>query len=221
MKIIGLTGGIGMGKTTVANMLLGFGFPVWKADDAVHDLYTADGAAVAPVAALFPGKNLLNDDGSINTDLLGKVVSENSEKLAPLEAIVHPLVKESQRAFIQKAREANARAVILEIPLLFETKTERDFDIILCVTAPPEVQKERVSLKPNMTPKKFAAFLERQLPDAEKCAKANYVINTGVSLAETENSLRTLFGGLGLLDSQRPTGAPPTKEGPFFKKTAF
>lgn len=194
--IIGLTGSIGMGKSTVAKILRGFGFPVYSADAAVHDTLKKGGIAVAPIARLFP-KALKR--GAIDHKILGGIVFGQPEKLRQLERIVHPLIKKAEQDFLKKAHQAKARAAILEIPLLFEAGAERRCDITLCVMAPRAAQRARVLARPGMTEAKFRAILARQLPDAEKRRKADYTVPTGTSLIATEKYLRKLFGKLGLL----------------------
>jgi dephospho-CoA kinase len=194
--IIGLTGGIGMGKTTVAKFLRRLGFPVFSADKAVHEVLKRGGAAFVPVAKAFP-ETLKR--GRINRELLGQAVFGNPRKLGRLEDITHPLVKKAEDAFLQEAHKAKARAVVLEIPLLFETKAERRCDITLCVSAPFHVQRARVLPRKNMNEKKFYGILARQKSDAEKCKMADYVIPTGTSPAETKEYIRALFHELGLL----------------------
>jgi dephospho-CoA kinase len=148
----------------------------------------------------FPGTK--KKDGSIDRDLLGGIVFNDPQKLHKLEKIVHPLIKKAELDFLQEARRANVRAVVLEIPLLFETGADARCNITLCVAAPPAEQKARVLARPNMNEDKFLAVLERQMPNAEKCNLADYVVPTGVSLAETEDYLRSLFEKLGLMKKE-------------------
>jgi dephospho-CoA kinase len=185
--VIGLTGGIGMGKSAVAKLLRGMGFPVYHADRAVHGLLRKGGKAVKPVARLFP--EALRR-GAIDRAVLGPIVFNRPAKLKKLERILHPLVREEEKIFLAKARKAKARAAILEIPLLFETKGEKRCDAVLCVTAPKAVQKARVLARPGMTEAKFRAIVSRQMPDKEKRAKADYVIDTGTDVAATRKQLR-------------------------------
>ncbi len=207
MKIVGLTGGIGMGKSTVAGILRAFGFPVWSADKAVHDVLKPGAKGFVAVAAKFPEARRR---GRIDRKILGRIVFDDPRKLRQLEKILHPLVRESERAFLQRARLRKTRAVVLEIPLLFETGAEARCDITLCVTAPLAVQKARVLPRPNMGEKKFLAILARQMPNAEKCKRADYTVPTGTSIVTTREYLRKLLGDLLLLAPRRPT-KPPLK----------
>jgi len=209
MKIIGLTGGIGMGKSTVAKMLRAFGFPVWNADKAVHDALRPEGKGFAAVAARFPEAI---KRGRIDRKVLGRIVFKDPRKLRQLEKILHPLVRDSERVFLQQARDKKARAVVLEIPLLFETGAEARCDITLCVTASSSIQKARVLPRPNMTEDKLLGILARQMPNAEKCKKADYTVPTGTSLITTREYLRKLLGDLLLLEPRRPSRPPPRRK---------
>jgi dephospho-CoA kinase len=197
MMIIGLTGGIGMGKSTVAKILRELGFPIYSADQAVHDIMKKGGKAMAPVAKLFPE---VIKRGAIDRQLLGRAVFGQPKKLRQLEKIIHPLIRDAERAFLQKARKAKASAVILEIPLLFETKADKRCDVTLSVTAPRAIQKARVLARPNMTEEKFHAILSHQMPDSEKRKKADHIIPTGTSLHATEKHIYKILGKLDLLD---------------------
>jgi dephospho-CoA kinase len=185
--VVGLTGSIGMGKTTVAAMFREAGAEVWSADEAVHRLYLEGGDAAGPVGALFPEAIA---DGAIDRDRLAAIVLRDAGALARLEAIVHPLVAADRARFLQDARARGAPLAVLDIPLLFETGGERAFDAVVVVSAPAEVQRARVLARPGMTAEKFAAILARQSPDEEKRARADYVIATGGPLAETRRSVR-------------------------------
>ncbi len=196
MLVIGLTGGIGMGKSTVAAILKRMGFPVFSADEIVRNALKKNGAATARVARLFPETF---KRGGIDRRRLAQIVFGQPGKLRRLERILHPLVWQAERAFLQKARKDKKRAVVLEIPLLFETGADKRCDITLCVSAPRAVQKARVLARPNMTKELFAAIVAQQMPGAKKCKKANYVIATGTDLKTTEVMLRKLFAKLGLL----------------------
>ncbi len=180
--IIGLTGSIGMGKSTVAAMLRACGVPTHNADTAVHHLLAPGGAAYAAVAAAFP--NAVKD-GRIERTLLGDIVFKNPEALTGLESILHPLVRARTRRFVRRYRRLGKPAVALDIPLLFEKNLTHTVDLVLCVTAPYEVQRARVLARPGMNADKFAAILARQTPDSEKRARSDFVIDTGCSLMET------------------------------------
>jgi dephospho-CoA kinase len=191
--ILGLTGSIGMGKSTVANMFVELGVPVYDADAAVHRLYAKGGAAVAPVEAAFPGVTVA---GAIDRQRLSARVVGDAAAMKRLEAIVHPLVSESRNAFLQKAEAEGAPLVVLDIPLLFETGGQNRVEKTVVVSAPAEAQHDRVLARPEMTKEKFHAILEKQTPDAEKRRLADYVIDTGGSLEETRAQVRALVESL-------------------------
>jgi len=177
MIILGLTGSIGMGKTTAAAMFRAEGVPVHDADAAVHRLIGPGGSAVAAVADAFPGVE--TQDG-IDRARLGKAVFGDDAALARLEAILHPMVRRSERAFLRRHSARRRRLVVLDIPLLFETGAERRCDRVAVVSAPAYVQAQRVLSRPGMTRDKFAAILARQVPDAEKRRLADFVIQSGL-----------------------------------------
>lgn len=174
MWILGLTGSIGMGKSATARLFRDMGVPVHDADASVHALYR--GAAVEPVEAAFPG---VTRDGAIDRPSLGARVLADPEAMKRLEAIVHPLVRAEEEAFLAKARGAGARLVVLDIPLLFETGGGKRVDAVAVVSAPKAVQRARVLERPGMTNEKFEAIVEKQMPDAEKRRRAHFVIDTG------------------------------------------
>jgi dephospho-CoA kinase len=194
--IIGLTGSIGMGKSTVARLLKQRGFPIYDADSAVHDLLKKGGAAVKPVAKLFP--EAVKRD-AIDRKAVGRAVFAQPDKLKQLEAILHPLVRRAEKTAIAAAKAAKKRAVILEIPLLFETEAELRCDVVFCVSAPRAVQKARVMARPGMTEARFRAIRARQMPDAEKRGRADFIIPTGGDLASTARALDKVLTQLGLL----------------------
>lgn len=169
--LLGLTGGIGMGKSTAARMFRELGHPVWDADAAVHRLYAPGGAAVVPVTAAFPAAL---KDGGIDRAALREVLAADPGGFARLESIVHPLVAEDRAAFI--AAHEDAPIVVLDIPLLFEGGSERQMDGVAVVSAPAEVQRARVLARPGMTEENFRLILSRQMPDAEKRARADWVV---------------------------------------------
>ena len=190
MLILGLTGSIGMGKSTTAAMFEAEGVPVYDSDAAVHALYAAGGAAVAPVEAAFPG---VVTDGAIDRAKLSARVVGDPEALAKLEAIVHPLVGAHRIGFFEKAQADGHQIVALDIPLLFETGGQKSVDKVVVVSAAPEIQRARVLARPEMTPEKFEAILARQLPDAEKRARADFVIDTGQGLDHAREQVRDLL----------------------------
>ncbi len=190
MLVIGLTGGIGMGKSTAAKALSAMGFPVYHADRAVHDALRKGGKAVKPVARLFPEAFC---NGAIDRKILGKLVFGLPAKLKRLEKIIHPFVWEAEAAFLKQAEAEQASAAILEIPLLFETGGEKRFDVVLCVTAPYAIQKKRVMARPRMTEARFKVILDRQMKDSKKRKKADYIIHTGKGFADTRKQLRRVM----------------------------
>jgi dephospho-CoA kinase len=189
--IIGLTGSIGMGKSAVAAMFAAAGVPVFDADAEVRALQGPEGALLAPIEAAFPGSTA--DEGVLR-DVLGAQVFGNPEALARLEAIVHPALGEKRAHFLSRHRDAPL--IVFDVPLLFEKGGHATVDRIVVVSAPPEVQRERVLARPGMTPEKLAHILALQTPDAEKRARADFVIDTGTTLAQTEREVRALISEL-------------------------
>ncbi|PZU16521.1 MAG: dephospho-CoA kinase [Citromicrobium sp.] len=190
-RIIGLTGSIGMGKSTVAAMFAAHGVPVFDADAAVRRLQGPGGPLVAPIEAAFPGAT--GPEG-VRREALGAQVFGDPAALARLEAIVHPAVAAERGAFLLE--HAGAPLVVFDIPLLFEKGGAALVDEVVVVSAPAEVQRARVLARPGMTPDKFAHILGLQVPDAEKRARADHVIDTGTSLAETEAAVADLISRL-------------------------
>lgn len=174
MIVVGLTGSIGMGKSTTAAMFAELGVPVHDADQAVHDLYS--GKAVSAVGAAFPGVVV---DGRVDRGRLSAAVLGDPAAIRRLEAIVHPLVREAEREFLERNGRAGAAMVVLDIPLLFETGGEGRVDRIVVVSAPPGIQRDRVLARPGMDERKYEAILARQMPDDEKRRRADYVVDTG------------------------------------------
>jgi dephospho-CoA kinase len=193
MKLIGLTGSIGMGKSTVAGMLNEMGVPVFDADACVHQLYASGGAAVAPVEAAFPG---VAREGAIDRTLLSARLQSDPGRFPELNAIVHPLVGRERAAFLQRAKEEGAPLVVLDVPLLFEGGGGQDLAAVMVASAPAEVQRARVLARPGMSEAKFAEILARQMPDAEKRRRADFVIDTGVSLDETRAQVKAALDQL-------------------------
>jgi dephospho-CoA kinase len=181
MLIIGLTGSIGMGKSTVAARFRALGIAVCDADAEVHKLY--EGAAVAPIEAAFPGTTA---NGKVDREKLAQALIGDPHKFKQLEAIVHPLVVEAERAFLRAQAATGATMAVLEIPLLLETGGERRVDCVIVVSAPPEAQRGRVMQRPGMTPQKLEQLLARQMPDAEKRKRADFVVDTGGTFADTD-----------------------------------
>ncbi|WP_306002704.1 dephospho-CoA kinase [Brevundimonas sp. C43] len=179
MILLGLTGSIGMGKSTTTAMFADLGAVVWNADDAVHRLYAPSGAAVGPVGEAFPGVVV---DGAVDRTRLAEALGKDDTAFRRLEAIVHPLVAQGRAADLEAARTAGVKLAVLDIPLLFETGGDRAVDAVVVVTADPAIQAERVLARPGMTRERFDAILARQMPDAEKRARADFVIDTGRGL---------------------------------------
>ena len=194
MIVIGLTGSIGMGKSTVAKMFAEAGAPSFDSDAAVHRLYAPGGAAVAPVGAVFPG---VISGGGVERAVLSARVVGDPEAMQRLEAIVHPLVREEQARFVTAQREMGAEYVVLDIPLLLESGRASDLDVVVVVSAPPEVQRARVLARAGMTEEKFGRLLALQMPDAEKRARADFVIDTGADLETTRAQVRAVLDVLG------------------------
>lgn len=185
--ILGLTGSVGMGKSTVAAMFEALGVPVFDADAEVRRMQGPGGALVRPIEAAFPGTT---GPGGIDRAKLGEAVFADPAALARLEAIVHPAVRAARREFL--AEHAGEKLVLLDIPLLFEKGGAGEVDAVVVVSAPPEIQRARVLARPGMTPERFAQILQLQLPDAEKRARADHLIDTGGTLAGTEAQVRRL-----------------------------
>ncbi|WP_269220221.1 dephospho-CoA kinase [Brevundimonas vesicularis] len=179
MILLGLTGSIGMGKSTTTAMFADLGAVVWNADDAVHRLYAPGGAAVVPVGEAFPGVLV---DGAVDRTRLAEALGKDDTAFHRLEAIVHPLVAQGRAADLEAARTAGVKLAVLDIPLLFETGGDKGVDAVVVVTADPAIQAERVLARPGMTRERFDAILARQMPDAEKRARADFVIDTGRGL---------------------------------------
>jgi dephospho-CoA kinase len=191
MILIGLTGSIGMGKSETARMFRRAGVPVYDADAAVHALMRKGGAAVKPVEAAFPG---VVKDGAVDRPELGKRVFGKPEELRRLERIVHPLVGQAQRRFLQRAQARGAPIVVLDIPLLFETGGNRYVDYSVVVSAPPEVQRRRVLARPGMTEDRLRHVLAQQTPDVVKRRKADFVVHSGLGKAFARNEVERILG---------------------------
>lgn len=179
MKIVALTGSIGMGKSTTSAMFKDLDVPIWDADAAVHRLYRAGGAAVAPLQALIP--DAIGPDGVDRAVLTSKILQDPA-LLKQIEAIVHPLVGKDRADFLADARSAGAPLVMVDVPLLFETGGEAYVDAVIVVSCPPDMQRARVLARPGMTEEKFESILARQTPDDVKRAKSDFVIETGLGL---------------------------------------
>ncbi len=189
---IALTGSIGMGKSTVAEMFQRAGVPVFDADAVVRELQGPGGDLVDKIGELFPGCVRC---GTLDRECLAEIVLSDPEKLSTLEKIVHPAVRAAREGFV--ANHAEAPVVIFEIPLLFETGGEKEFDKIIVVSAPADVQHARVLERPGMSPEKLESILARQMPDAEKRSRADFVVDTGKDLSTTEDQIRVILACLG------------------------
>ena len=190
-KILGLTGSIGMGKSTVAAMFERAGVPVFDADAEVRKMQGPGGELIEPIEAAFPGST--GEEG-VKREALGKIVFADPEKLAVLEGIVHPAVGQKRADFL--AENADAPLILFDIPLLFEGSGHEAVDAIIVVSAPAEVQRERVLARPGMTAEKFEHILGLQMPDADKRKRADHVIDTGTSLEDTEAAVAALIAKL-------------------------
>ncbi|AHK42851.1 MULTISPECIES: dephospho-CoA kinase [Ensifer] len=197
MMIVGLTGSMAMGKSTTAQMFREFGVPVNDADEVVHALYR--GEAVALVEAAFPGTVR---DGAIDRAELSRQLLATPERLRELENIVHPLVRQKEREFLDRNAAAEVPFVVLDIPLLFETGAEARVDKVVVVSCAPEIQRERAMKRPGMTEEKFAMILARQVPDSQKRERADYIIDTSDSFDNTRQQVRAI------VDDLTTNGAP-------------
>ena len=192
MRVIGLTGGIGMGKSTAAAAFRRAGLPVFDADAAVHRLQAPGGAALPAIAAAFPGTVV---EGRLDRGALRRAVIGDEAAMRRLEAIMHPAVRRLERAFLARARRARARAAVLDIPLLFETGGEARVDTVVVVSAPASVQRARVRRR-GLSEAQIAAIIARQMPDSQKRRRADLVVRTGLSRFAALRPLRRLIRGL-------------------------
>ncbi len=188
MIILGLTGSIGMGKSTTARLFAEEGVPVHDADAAVHALY--EGEAVAPVEAAFPGTTR---EGRVDRALLAQTVVGKPDAMKRLEAIVHPLVAQARDRFLAEARATGAPVVVLDIPLLFETGGDALVDGVVVVSAAPEIQRQRVLERPGMSVEKFEALLAKQTPDVEKRRRADYIVDSGHGIEQARLQVRDIL----------------------------
>lgn len=193
MKIIGLTGSIGMGKSTTAAMFRDAGIPVYDADAAVHAAYDVGGVAVGPVGEAFPGTVR---DGRVDREALRNAVLGKPEAMAKLNSIVHPLIGASRAKAFAAATAAAADMIILDVPLIYETGGEKNMDAVIVVSAPAEMQRDRVLAREGMSPERLDAILAQQLPDAEKRRRADYVIDTGQGLEVAREQVRAVIAQL-------------------------
>jgi dephospho-CoA kinase len=194
VKILGLTGSVGMGKSTAASMLRRMRVPVYDADAAVHRMMGKGGVAVAAVAAAFPG---VVAKGAIDRAALGKRVFGDDAAMKRVEAIIHPLVRRDEDAFLRAMRRARAPLVVMDVPLLFESGRQKRYDATMIVLAPEFLQRARVLARPGMTPARLAAIRARQMPDRDKRRRADFIVPSGLGRAVTWRKLRDVLRRLG------------------------
>ena len=205
MVIIGLTGSMAMGKTTVAGMFRYLRIPVYDADATVHAMLAKGGEAVEDVAGLFPG---VVEDGAVNRARLGAEVFGKDDALAGLEAILHPMVRRQQSRFLKRAMGRRAALEDLDVPLLFETRGEDHCDLVAVVSASPFLQRARILSRPGMSAQKMRDILARQVPDGEKRRRADFIINTGL---DRQQSLRQVRNIVTVAGTMTGTHWPPVK----------
>jgi dephospho-CoA kinase len=199
MFVLGLTGSIGMGKSTTAKLFAEIGVPVHDADATVHALYR--GEAVPLIEEAFPGST---KDGAVDRDQLAKQVVGRPSAMKRLEAIVHPLVRAAEEKFLKAAEAAKAPLVVLDIPLLFETGGDKRADAVMVVTAPPEVQRARILARDGMSAEKLDALLARQMPDAEKRRRADFIVDTSHGLDPVREAIRDIQAKIATMPRRRP-----------------
>ncbi|MDO1559103.1 dephospho-CoA kinase [Brevundimonas sp. 2R-24] len=190
MIVLGLTGSIGMGKTTTAGLFRELGARVWDADAAVHQLYAKDGPAARALEAIAPEAV---HDGVVDRVVLRRLLSEAPDLLPRIEAAIHPLVAEHRAAFLEQAKADEVKVAVLDIPLLFETGRQADLDAVVVATAPPDAQRVRVLGRLGMTEARFRALLARQLPDAEKRERADFIVDTSRGLEAARQQVRGIM----------------------------
>lgn len=188
MIVIGLTGSIGMGKTTTARLFAGEGVPVLDSDEVVHGLYRAEAAPL--IEAAFPGTTV---SGAVDRQKLGEILRQNPANFSRLEEIVHPLVRDRQKAFLAQARKEDRQFALLDIPLLFETGAESRVDKVVVVSCAPEIQRERVLSRPGMTEEKFEMILARQMPDVEKRRRADFIVDSGNGVEAARDQVKEIL----------------------------
>jgi dephospho-CoA kinase len=198
MFVLGLTGSLGMGKSATAKMFAEEGVPVHDADAAVHGLY--EGAAAPLIEAAFPGTTAA---GKVDRDKLAQRVLGDSAALEELEAIVHPLVRRAEQAFLDEAARKGAGVAVLDIPLLFETGGNGRCDAVVVVSAPPEIQRARAFERPGMTEQKLGAILAKQMPDADKRARADFVVDTSRGFNAARTQVRDILARIATMPKQR------------------
>jgi dephospho-CoA kinase len=198
MLLLGLTGSIGMGKSTTADMFRAEGAPVYDSDRLVHDIY--NGPAATEIERAFPGATA---GGVVDRNRLASLVLGDAEAMKRLEAIVHPLVWEGRRRFLEEQARKGVKIVVLDIPLLFETGADKDVDAIVVVTAPKSLQRARVLARANMTEQKFESILARQTPDEEKRRRADFIVHTDAGLEAARGEVRVILTTLQAREAQK------------------
>jgi dephospho-CoA kinase len=198
MIVLGLTGSIGMGKTTTAGLFAEAGVPVHDADAVVHRLY--EGEAVAAIEAAFPGTTV---DGKVDRNLLSARVVGNDAEIRRLEAIVHPMVRAAEERFLADAKARGAEVAVLDIPLLFETGGDKRVDAVVVVSAPPDMQRARAFERPGMTEEKFAAILAKQIPDQEKRRRADFLVDSSRGIDFARAQVRAILDAVAKLPHQQ------------------
>jgi dephospho-CoA kinase len=198
MFVLGLTGSLGMGKSTTAKFFAEEGVPVHDADAAVHRLYAGEAAPL--IEAAFPGTTV---DGKVDREKLGTAVLGNAEAIRKLEQIVHPLVHAHEQRFLREAEARGAMVAVLDIPLLFETGGDKRCDAVVVVSAPADVQRKRAFERPGMTEEKFQALLAKQMPDAEKRARADFVVDSGKGFEAAHAQVREILRKVATLANRK------------------
>ena len=198
MFVLGLTGSIGMGKSTTAKMFAAEGVPVYDADAAVHRLYA--GEATAAIETAFPGSTA---DGRVDRDRLAKIVLGDPAAIKRLEALVHPLVHQAREHFLQQAEQSGAAVAVLDIPLLFETGGDKRCDAVVVVSAPAEMQRARAFERPGMSEEKLAVLIAKQVPDAEKRARADFVVDTSHGFEHARAQVREILQRVSTMPQRR------------------
>ena len=198
MLLLGLTGSIGMGKSTTADMFRAEGAPVYDSDRLVHDIY--NGPVAMEIERAFPGATV---GGAVDRNRLASIVLGDAEEMKRLEAIVHPLVWEGRRRFLEEQARRGVKVAVLDIPLLFETGADKDVDAIVVVTAPKSLQRARVLARANMTEEKFESILARQTPDEEKRRRADFIVHTDAGLEAARGEVRAILKTLQAREAQK------------------
>ncbi|WP_322514967.1 dephospho-CoA kinase [Rhodopseudomonas palustris] len=199
MLVLGLTGSIGMGKSTTAKLFGEAGIPVYDADATVHKIY--EGEAVPAIEAAFPGTTI---DGKVDRERLSAKVVHDADAMKRLEQIVHPMLRSHHQNFLDDAESSGAPVAVVDVPLLFETGGEKRVDAVVVVTTSPEVQRERILARENMTPEKLDAILARQMPDAEKRKRADFLVDTSFGLDPVRAQIREILDSAARMPRRRP-----------------